>query len=265
MYDHTLYLGRKHFCRYCLQAFRTAANLKCHLKDCFKINGKQTIKMSKKDEYIKFKNFGRKIKSPFMFYADFESILVPEDNGMQNRNESYTHKYQKHAAFSYGYKLVCVDDKFSKPFKSYLDRGAVYNFISSMIQESKYCIDVMKKHFNKEFLMTKKDNEDFENSTKCCVCDNDNIDGVVKVKDHYHIPGKYRGSNTNVKLTPKTPVVFHNLKNYNSHLIMQELRRFNLKKNVIPIGLEKYMRYNINSKLSFMELPISKPFIRQLS
>ena len=43
MYDHTLYRGRKHFCRYCLQAFRTVEKLKCRIKDCFKINGKQTI------------------------------------------------------------------------------------------------------------------------------------------------------------------------------------------------------------------------------
>ena len=50
-----------------------------------------------------------------MIYAGFESILVPEDNGMQNPNESYTDKYQKHVACSYGYKLVCIDNKFSKP------------------------------------------------------------------------------------------------------------------------------------------------------
>ena len=46
-----------------------------------------------------------------MIYADFESILVPEDNGKQNPEESYTNRYQKHIACSYGYKLVCVDDK----------------------------------------------------------------------------------------------------------------------------------------------------------
>ena len=34
-----------------------------------------------------------------------------------------------------------------------------------MIEESKYSSDVMEKHFNKELLMTKEDNEDFENST----------------------------------------------------------------------------------------------------
>ena len=102
-----------------------------------------------------------------MIYANFESILLLEDNGKQNPNEFYTKKYQKHIACSYGYKLVCVDDKFSNPFKSYLGEDAVSNFISSMIEESKYCSDVKKKHFNKELVMTKEDNEDFGNSTKC--------------------------------------------------------------------------------------------------
>ena len=49
--------------------------------------------MPKKDEYVKFKYFERKIKSPFMIYAEFESILVPEDNRKKNSNESYTNKY----------------------------------------------------------------------------------------------------------------------------------------------------------------------------
>ena len=71
MYDYMLHLGRKHFCCYCLQGFRKAKALKRHIKDSFKINGKQRIKMPKKDEYVRFKNFGRKIKSPFMIFADF--------------------------------------------------------------------------------------------------------------------------------------------------------------------------------------------------
>ena len=105
--------------------------------------------MPKKDEYVKFKNFERNIKPPFMIYADFESVLVPEDNGKENPNESCTNKYQKHVACSYDYELVCVDDKFSKPFKSYLGENSVYNFIRGMIKESKYCSDVMKKHLTK--------------------------------------------------------------------------------------------------------------------
>ena len=62
-----------------------------------------------------------------MIYADFESILAPEDIGKQSSDESYTNKYQDHVACSYGYKLVCVDGKFSQPFKIYLGEDAVYN------------------------------------------------------------------------------------------------------------------------------------------
>ena len=122
-----------------------------------------------------------------------------------------------------------------------------------MIEENKYCSNVIKKHFNKEPVVTKKDKEDFENCTKCWICDNDN-----KVRDHCHITGKYRGSarrdcNINVELNHQIPVVFHNLKNYDSDLTMQELGIFNLKINVIPNGLEKYMSFSINNKLIFID------------
>ena len=65
-------------------------------------------------------------------------------------------KYQKYVTWSYGYKLVCVDDKFSKNFKSYLGKDVVYNFVNNMTEETKYCSEVMKKYFNKEFVMTKE-------------------------------------------------------------------------------------------------------------
>ena len=227
---------------------------KRHVKDCFKINGRQTPKMSKEGEYFKFKDFKRKIKLSFMIYADIENILVPEDNVKQNPKESYTNKYQKHVSCSYVYKLVCVNDKFSKPSKSYFGKNAVYNFIGSMIVESKYCSDVMKKHFNKELVMTKEDNDDFENSTKCWICDNNYINNDVKVKDHFHVTEKYKGSahrycNINVKLNHKIPIVFHRLKNCDSHLIMQELGKF----NVISKRSEKYLSFSINNKLSFID------------
>ena len=76
MYDDTLDHWRKNFCCYCLQAFSTKAILKRHIKVCFKFNGKKIIKMPKKGEYVKFKNFKRKIKSPFMIYADFGKVFL---------------------------------------------------------------------------------------------------------------------------------------------------------------------------------------------
>ena len=165
MYGHTLHY--KLFCRYCFQLFSAEEILKNHIKDCFKFIGKQSIIMSKNGEFAKFKNYGRKIKSPFIIHKDFESILVPEDNGKQNPSQPYNNKYQKHVACSYGYKLVCVNDKFSKPFKTSLEKDTVYNFIKSTIAEGKYCNEVMKKFFNKKFVMTEECNENFKNSTKC--------------------------------------------------------------------------------------------------
>ena len=136
--------------------------------------------------------------------------------------------FKKHVACSYGHKLVCVDNKFGRPFQSNLGKDFVYNFIGSMIEQSKYCNGVMKKHFNKELVITKESNQDFGIPAKCWIGDNDYIDGDVKVRDHCHITRKYRGSahrdyNISINLNHKIPVVFHNLKNYDSHLIKQEL------------------------------------------
>ena len=105
MNDHSLHRGKKHFCPYCVHAFITKEVVKRHIKDCFKINGKQTVKINEKIEHVKFKNFERKLKSLFIIYTDFESILVLEDNKKQTKNESHTNKYQEHVACSYGYKL----------------------------------------------------------------------------------------------------------------------------------------------------------------
>ena len=46
--------------------------------------------------------------------------------------------------------------------------------------------------------------------------------------------------------------MFHNLKNYDSHLIMQELGKFNLKISIIPNELEKYLSFTVNNKLRFI-------------
>ena len=156
-------------------------------------------------------------KSPCIIYADLESIFVPEDNRKQNPEEFYTNKYQKHIACSHGYKLVCVDDKFSNPFKTYLGEDVVHNFINSMIKKSTCCCGEIRKHFNKELVITKEDNEDFKNFTKCCICDNDYVDNDAKVRDHCHITGNsrrsgHRSCNINLKLNKKIPVVFCNLK-----------------------------------------------------
>ena len=85
---------------------------------------------AKEGEYVRFKRFERRKNHHLQFMQSLKAF-----NGKQNRDESCTNKHQKHVAFSYGYKLVCVDDKFSKPFKAYLGIDTFYNFINSTIEK----------------------------------------------------------------------------------------------------------------------------------
>ena len=71
---------------------------------------------------------------------------------------------------------------------------------------------------------------------------------IREVRDHCLVIGKFRGTdhwncNKNFQLTEKVPVIFHNLRGYDSHLFFNELDKFVVKINVIPNGLEKNMTF----------------------
>ena len=98
----------------------------------------------------------------------------------------------------------------------------------------------------------------FHSGNKCWIYEKLFSDKDKKVKEHDHITGKYRGSahsdcSINIELTKKASVIFHNLRGYESHLIMQEIGKFDIKVNVIPNVLEKYMAFIINKNLVFIE------------
>ena len=84
--------------------------------------------------------------------------------------------------------------------------------------------------------------ERFQLSNNCWICDKlfDVVDD--KVRDHCHVTGKYRGAahwsfNFNTKLSKEVPVIFHNLRGYDSHLIIKEISKFDVNVSVIPNGL----------------------------
>ena len=63
----------------------------------------------------------------------------------------------------------------------------------------------------------------------------------------------HRDCNIKVKLNHKIPIVFLNLKSCDSYLIIQELGKISFKMNVILKRSEKYMSFNINNKLIFID------------
>ena len=211
-----------------------------HKKVCLSINGAQSVRLEKGT--IEFKNYFKQIPVPFKIYADFECNLKI----VESYEGSYSKKYQDHIPCSFAYKLVCVDDKFTKPIVVFRGENAAYEFIEAILKEYQYCTKVMKKHFNKNLIMSEKEEEQFQSSNICWICEKLIDDDDEKVRDHCHITGKFRGAahwscNINLQLTKKVPVIFHNLRGYDSHLIFDELNKFDVKIDVIPIRLEKYM------------------------
>ena len=95
----------------------------------------------------------------------------------------------------------------------------------------------MKKHFNKNLIMSEKKEEQIQSSNIFWICEKliDNDD--EKVRDHSHVTGKFRGAahwncNINLQWTKKSPVIFNNLRDYDSHLNFSELNKFDVKTEV---------------------------------
>ena len=277
MYNQTKHEHKKHFCMHCLQCFSSEEVLNNHKNNCIQVNGEQAIKMpNKNNNTLKFNNFHKQQPVPFVIYADFEAITEKISGCQPNNNKSFTDAYQKHTDCGFGYKVVCCyDDKYTQPLKIYRGEKAVYTFLEYMLDEVKYCKKVIKKEFNKPLKMTKEDEKKFQKAEECYICDKKYTDKDIRVRDHCHITGKYRGSahqecNLQLKLNPekvKIPVIFHNLRGYDSHFIMQEIgaivkdyeytnkdgKKCQMNINAIPNNMEKYMAFMLGNHLTFLD------------
>ena len=277
MYNQTKHEHRKHFCMHCLQCFSSDRVLSNHKENCIQVNGTQAIKMPNKDNNIlKFNNFHKQQPVPFVIYADFEAITEKVQGCQQKGNKSYTEAYQTHTDCGYGYKVVCCyDDKYTKPIQLYRGEKAVYKFMENILEEVKYCKRVMKKYFNKPLRMTEENEQEFKKATTCHICDKKYTEKDIRVRDHCHITGEFRGSahqecNLKLRINPKEikiPVIFHNLRGYDSHFIMQEIgaivkkhayknnkgedKQMNI--NAIPNNMEKYMAFMLGNHLTFID------------
>ena len=283
MYNQTKHKNKKRFCMYCLQCFSSERILANHINNCLTINGAQAIDMPKQGENIlKFNNFHKQLPVPFVIYADFEAITkkvqgCKQSAEMENEKNkrSYTEAYQTHEDCGSAKKVICCyDDKYSKPIQTYRGENAVYKFMEKMLEEVEYCNTVIKKQFNKPLVMTKNDEQRFITMDGYHICGEKYTDKDVCVRDHCHITGKFNGSahqecNLKLRIKPediKIPVIFHNLRGYDSHFIMQQIREIakkhaytnkkgekqDLNINAIPNNMEKYMAFMLGNHLTFI-------------
>ena len=143
-----------------------------------------------------------------------------------------------------------------------------------MLKEVENCKAVIKKMFNKPLVMTEDDEVCFKLMDKCHICGEKCTGKDVCIRDHCHITGKFRGSahqecNLKLRIEPeslKIPIIFHNLRGYDSHFIMQQIGEiansyaYKDKKgkdrpltiNAMPNNMEKYMAFMLGNHLMFI-------------
>ena len=113
----------------------------------------------------------------------------------------------------------------------------------------------LKNILTKDY-QTSQDEEIYNNSQICWIC-NEKLD-ETKVKDPYHITGKFRGvahnkCNLKLRISRKLPIIFRNLQGYDGHIIFKELNNFDVDVAVIPKGIDKYMIIIVNRHIIFID------------
>lgn len=247
--------AKKYFCKRCFTYFTQQGLLDQHLQKRICLDHEAIITtLPKKGENIfEFKNFKRQQENPFRIYADFESNIEEVIN-LNDNEKGKTATTSTHENISFGMYLKCSVDKYTKPYefrrRSLTDSNEDWAsaFMTKLDEYADYIYDLLK--VNETMVLSKKDEVNFMVATHCHICEQPIHDGLKdKVRDHDHLTGKYRGAahkgcnlNYNHK-NFKIPVIFHNLKGYDSHFIIHSLAQEEAKRNisVIANNSEKFM------------------------
>ena len=250
--------NKKYYCDFCLHGFTTSKLLETHNYLCKK-QEPQKVKLPKEEKkFLEFKNFYKQDKIKFVIYCDFESILKPiqgcKPDPSFNSSTTTTHIHEP-CAFSY---YVCSSIKeYEKPPVVYRGENVVETFINCMLEEEDRILDVLFKYT--PLKMSEQDWKLFLESSKCHICGKEVKENELRVRDHEHSSGKFRGlahvdCNLRFKKTKRIPIVFHNLKNYDAHLIMQAIGKVGKDKiTCIPTNMEKYISFTLGKYLIFID------------
>ena len=251
---------KQYFCLRCLNPFWCEQSLNKHLEYCSNHEAVK-IEMSGEGTILKFKNYHRGEKVPFIIYADFECFIKSIQSSNPNPESSYTKQYQKHEPISFSYHIKCFDDNVFKPrLRSYTGEDAAQNFVKMLGEDIKIIADIP----DAAMIFEKEEEERFNKETKCWICkkefNNKEIKDWIskeefkklkdyKVRVHCHFTGRYRGAahnecNLKYRKPNFTPVVFDNLSNYDSHLFIKNLGFSKENINCIPNNEEKYISFN---------------------
>ena len=234
---------KEYFCLRCLNPFWCEDALSKHKEYCDEYEAIK-IELPKKGTILKFKNYHRVEKVPFIVCADFECFIKPIQSCSPDDKESYNKQYQKHEPSSFCYYIKCFDDEVYEPkLVSYTREDAAQKFVEMLEEDIKIITNIPKK----KMIFNIQEQIQYEKETECWIC-NEKFDGDDKARDHCHFTGRYRGAahnlcNLKYKKPNFTPVVFHNLSGYDSHLFIKNLSFSEGNIDCIPNNEEKYISF----------------------
>ena len=116
------------------------------------------------------------------------------------------------------------DTRFTLPTIIFKGKNCINNFTKWIFIQQERINQIINNHFNKKLKMTIEDENNYQNSQDCWIC-NEKLD-KDKVRDHCHITGKYRGAAHSrcylkLKIPKQLSIIFHNLEVYNGHIIFK--------------------------------------------
>ena len=222
--------------------------LEAHRPDCRGI-GQTAIMVEMPEEgknKVTLQNHHKQLPTPFIIYADFEALTTKVEGPHLDPTKSNTQKTQHHEACSYCYIVERCDGQAEPPVE-YRGSDAAEHLLK-LLQEEESKIKGMLAD-PKAMRMIREDWLAFRTAETCQVCDS--------VRDHCHNTGENRGAannacNLTLRLNTNIPMVFHNLRGYDSHLLMQAISKVEGRVSCIPNNIERYISFSLG-QLRFID------------
>ena len=239
---------KQQFCTNCLQGFTQESSRDQH-QFYWENNESVRVEMPKQGSTIEFKDGQNQFKVPFIMYADFESILEPISRvELGSPSQPYTNEVNQHTPSGW-----CVYSKFAygdvdDPLRTYRGKDCIETFCNYIKGEARRLYHMFPEKPMDP--LTKKQWKKYKKATKCHICYKPFTQTNLKVRDHCHYTGLYRGPahslcNLRYKIPSYIPVVFHNLSGYDVHLFIRELGAHTSEMGVIAKNKEDYISFSI--------------------
>ena len=280
-------------CCSCLNVFSSQRVLDDHIPNCMTHAPQMTVYPDPDDCTLSFGDHDKQHPLKFYLVCDFESFLVPigndddsapidpddDDVDSNSNSKSKSRVIDEHRVSGYCCYRVTDIPQYQTPPMVYSGLDVMAHFYEHVMSESETISEILSQ----QVPLSPMSDDDKRRHRSAVVCENCHEPFThtnYKTKHHCHVTGDYLFSacnNCNLQLKHKKlkvggkvtneyflPIVFHNLKNYDSHFILKHFeKRFIQRSNengkisldnikIIPLNGERFLQFQLGN-LKFLD------------